>query len=332
MSDAGTIAFHPLADLFPLIEGAEFADLVADIRAHGQRVPITLIEGQAGPLILDGRNRYRACVEVGVEPRFETFTGDDAAAFVISANLKRRHLSESQRSMVSGKLANLPAHRPAGKSANLRPSLTTKDAAAMLNVSPRSVETARAVIAKGTPELIKRVEKGEVSVSAAAVIAKAPQEAQEAVAALPQEKVRTAAKVLRDDPSLGFAPSPKLLAKIEELEVAEAKAAEVKKSLPSKAEALAISKRDGIWVRANDGKSHFWSDPKDEKRTDVWMWIKPVIAPLVDPKHTPAEVVASLDQFWRHRALGMIDATLTYLNNLKAEVEASNEQSQIAAE
>jgi hypothetical protein len=48
------LKFHPLAETFPLMEGAEFSELIADIKAHGQREWILTYEG----MILDGRNRY----------------------------------------------------------------------------------------------------------------------------------------------------------------------------------------------------------------------------------------------------------------------------------
>jgi ParB-like chromosome segregation protein Spo0J len=65
MTGPGTIPFHPLAELFPLLEGEAFADLVEDIRANGL-LPTVLYEDK----ILDGRNRYRACQQAGVAPRF----------------------------------------------------------------------------------------------------------------------------------------------------------------------------------------------------------------------------------------------------------------------
>ena len=86
-------AFHPLAEIFPLIEGDDFNSLVADIKANGLIEPIVVFED----LILDGRNRYRACQAAGVEPAFRPFTGDDPSAYVISANLQRRHLNVEQR-------------------------------------------------------------------------------------------------------------------------------------------------------------------------------------------------------------------------------------------
>src|SRR5262249_45051901 len=97
---AQEIPFHPAADVFPLIPAAEFYQLVDDIKANGLQEPIVVHEGK----ILDGRNRYLASLEAGVEPTFAPFRGDDPVAFVISANLRRRHLDESQRAMVAAKL------------------------------------------------------------------------------------------------------------------------------------------------------------------------------------------------------------------------------------
>lgn len=186
------IKFHDFANLFPWIEGAAFDELKADIAANGVREPIVFLDDQ----ILDGRNRYMAARDLGVDyPRVE-YQGDDPLGYVVSLNLRRRHLSESQRGMVAAKLAKLPVganqHREA--SANLP---TQPAAAEMLSVSERTVRAARKVQEVGSPELITAVETGAVSVSAAAEVAKLPVEEQQAIVEAGPVAVKEVAKVVR---------------------------------------------------------------------------------------------------------------------------------------
>lgn len=156
---------HEIANIFPMMTPDEFVSLKADIRERGLKNPVILYEGR----ILDGRNRFKACQEVGAEIKTVDYDGDNALADVISWNLKRRHLNESMRGMVAAKMANLPAHRPEDNPANLQSS-TRAEAAKMLNISERTVNTAKKVEKNGIPELIEKVEQGAVSVSAAATV------------------------------------------------------------------------------------------------------------------------------------------------------------------
>src|SRR5262245_17601140 len=177
-----TLEFHALATLFPLLNGEDFDELVADIRKHGLREPIVMFEGK----VLDGRNRYRACIEAGVEPTFAHYQGDDPAAYVISLNLLRRHLNESQRAMVAAKLATLRRgdnqHSPIGETSQAR-------AAELLNIGKRSVERAREVREHGAPELVQAVERGKLSVSAAADIASQPIDEQREIVARGEREI-----------------------------------------------------------------------------------------------------------------------------------------------
>jgi ParB-like chromosome segregation protein Spo0J len=127
---------HRFAEIFPLIEGAAFAELSADIQTHGLREPIVIFENK----ILDGRNRYRACLAAGVEPAFTVYTGDDPISYVVSLNLRRRHLNESQRAIVAAKLATL---KLGANQHSEGPSI--EEASRLLNVGHASVERAKAV-------------------------------------------------------------------------------------------------------------------------------------------------------------------------------------------
>src|SRR5215831_5847190 len=182
------LQFHPLADIFPLVEGAEFDELVADIREHGLHEPIVVFEDK----ILDGRNRYRACEEAGVGPTFTVYQGDDPVSYVVSLNLRRRHLSESQRAMVAAKLATLKL----GDNQHSE-GLPIGRGSALLNVGERSVARAREVQEHGAPELIHAVEQGAVSVSAAADVATLPAQEQREIVACGEREILEAAKAIR---------------------------------------------------------------------------------------------------------------------------------------
>jgi ParB-like nuclease domain len=180
---------HRFAEIFPLIEGDAFAELAADIKAQGLREPIVVYENR----ILDGRNRYRACVAAGIEPIFTDYEGNDPVGFVISLNLRRRHLSESQRAIVAAKLATLRD----GQRADLVEGLPIGRASALLNVGERTVARAREVLEHGAPELKHAVEKGEVSVSAAADVATLPERDQSEIVARGEREILRAASEIR---------------------------------------------------------------------------------------------------------------------------------------
>ena len=199
------LGFHPAADLLPLLEGPEFDALVGDVRAHGLREPIVLLDGT----ILDGRNRYRACLAAGIEPRFEQWTprheGDRPLAFVLSRNLLRRHLDESQRAMVAARAANLAAGVRGDyvTAASKEAAVSQRKAAKTLNVSRSSVQRARKVIAEGTPELVEKVDRGLIPVSTASKLLVLPQAEQVKIASA--ENPLRAARGMAEEPRVNSA-------------------------------------------------------------------------------------------------------------------------------
>ena len=186
------IDVHPAANIFPMMDAVSFQQLVDDIRVNGQRESCSTWKGQ----LIDGRNRWAACQVLGIEPEVGEYEDDnlDVVAFVLSANLHRRHLTESQRGLVAVRVAEL--FKPAAKErqkATLRKGTqmpvtqnlgernnqdkhageATSQAAQALNVSRGTGENAKTVLKEGSKELIAAVERGDVSVSKAAKVAKA---------------------------------------------------------------------------------------------------------------------------------------------------------------
>jgi hypothetical protein len=95
-----TIARHPCASVFPMMGGADLAALADDIKAHGLREPITLLAVGAQRWVLDGRNRLAAAEAAGValgEQDVRIVHDVEPAAFIISKNIRRRHLNKEEQ-------------------------------------------------------------------------------------------------------------------------------------------------------------------------------------------------------------------------------------------
>jgi hypothetical protein len=186
---------HPAADIFPRMSGFEMRSLRDDIKQHGLREPLWIYEKQ----VLDGRHRLEVCEELGIKPTTREYEGKDPIGFVVSLNLKRRHLSDGQRAMVAAKLSNLAngsnqhkENTKQSKTSNIKEGgpigLPSADACKLLNVSETSVKRAKQVQKNGTHKLVEAVEKGSISVSAAAEVAKLPKDRQQK--ALKEGKVK----------------------------------------------------------------------------------------------------------------------------------------------
>jgi len=181
---------HSAAALFPLLGELELNELANDIKNNGQRFPIITWKGE----IVDGRNRWQACQIVGVEPWIEerSFADDsEAARYVVSVNIYRRHLNPSQLAMLAARLEKMFVRNPGPKppptqnqalSEEIQVNLpeiivqvpdytqARDEAAALVGVSGKSVTDAKRVIADGVPELVAAVDAGIITVSTAAQI------------------------------------------------------------------------------------------------------------------------------------------------------------------
>lgn len=195
--------FHEVADIFPMMSEIEFSGLVEDIRKNGQREPIWVHQEK----IVDGRNRYNACREIGVIPLVKEWNNKGSLVdFVMSMNFHRRQMNEAQRGSVGAKVKHIfeaDAKKRqielAGTRPNSDPSFkksqgnempmtsieaigendrSATKAAKLVNSSRSSVERAGRVIRNGVPEIIESVDRGKLSLAKAEAISKLPKEQQ----------------------------------------------------------------------------------------------------------------------------------------------------------
>ena len=168
---------HPFAALFPQLPPEELSQLVRDIKERGLLEPIILHKG----LILDGRNRYRACQIAGVKPRTEEFNPKSSKRspeeFVLSRNLRRRHLSVGQKAAIALDWSEQAAlvTEPKKVRERGRPKGTLSEAAKYIGINEQRVFEVRQ-IKDANPELYEDVKAGRRSLNAALAEISPPKE------------------------------------------------------------------------------------------------------------------------------------------------------------
>ena len=164
---------HPIATRYREMNEDEFKDLCDSIKDIGLIHPITMTEGK----ILDGVNRQRACHEVGVEPRYVEYTGDNPEAFVRGQNEARRHLTAAERALKAVKQATAKRGgqgenqhtKQSAKVSNetlAKDDVTLSEAAKAAGVSEASAKRISAAVSTlGEEKVEELVEQGESTAS-----------------------------------------------------------------------------------------------------------------------------------------------------------------------
>ena len=167
---------HPHALIFPNQTWEEFESLKQSIADQGLIDPIALYDQQ----ILDGRHRYRACLDLDIDPRYDILPLDtDTLAYVIAKNLNRRHLSESQRALIAARMVETERggdrgnQYTGGKTPIGVLPIDIDKAALLFAVGARSVDRARFILKNGSEETIARIDAGVLTLGAAEEIVRA---------------------------------------------------------------------------------------------------------------------------------------------------------------
>lgn len=320
------LKFHPVSEIFPSMPPAEFDALVADITANGLREPIHIM----GDSVIDGRHRYRACLQAGVEPQFVVVPdGTDLNALVISLNLRRRHLDESQRAMVAARLANLPL----GSNQHAQICAPSQDSAAeMLNVSRRTVQHARAVLEHGAPELATAVDSGVIAVSSAAALSRLTVDAQQAVLSRTPQEIRAIAQDVGNRIQSAGVVGQSAVRIFDE--VAQATGLDGAQQLavvqvlkdqatplptPMEAKRIASEGAKGLLVLGSDGCYHTApGDPGENARMQHWLNLREGLEPLAKLKFSANEAFASIPSYQQKNVTDWLSSAVPYLNQLNS--------------
>lgn len=180
---------HPLSAAFPAMAPDEFQELKDSIENIGVQNPITLADG----MVLDGWNRYQACMELGMAcPTVELPAETDRRDFVLAQNKARRHVTKAQLALAT---VAVYQWKPVGANQHearvdteCPPTKSNAELAEISGVHLNSVKQAKTITAQATPAVVDAVRRGELGLPKAAAIAKLPPEQQAAAIAKPVPK------------------------------------------------------------------------------------------------------------------------------------------------
>ena len=213
-----SMEIHEAANVFPMMDQDRLEELAEDIKDNGLQIEIELFEGK----IIDGRNRYKACLLAGVEPLFMEVMPPDPLKYVLSLNLQRRHLDSGQRAFVALNVEEYEAKAAKRRQSTLNGKTQLQanlpeakgqardKAAEQLAVGGRSVSDAKAV-AQASPALADLGMAGKLAPSIGAKIARAAESNEQLTKAAERiEAGEKATKVLKDIVSDNKKAAPKM--------------------------------------------------------------------------------------------------------------------------
>lgn len=184
MNSQEIVKYHPIADVWPMMQEDQLQELAADIKKNGLIQPVWLYQG----MILDGRNRWAACKIAGVDPKTKEYTGDEPTAFAVSLNDKRRHMNKGSLAAVAAELEpffaedakrrqkkageehgrgqkvgeKIPQAIPQPEKPTERNPKATEEAAKSVGVNHRYVQDAKKIRTEA-PEVFQRLKAGKMT-------------------------------------------------------------------------------------------------------------------------------------------------------------------------
>lgn len=168
---------HPLAQALPMLGEEDYGRLRESIRTHGQIESIVLM----GEMVVDGRNRLKACRELGLSPATVQYRGSvPVEDYIWAKNVARRHMTDDQKAaavmrweeyekrqakerkkLSQGRGQKGPVISPDVKGGDARDKLAER-----AGVAQNKIRQAM-LVKKHDEKLLEQVERGEVTLAGA---------------------------------------------------------------------------------------------------------------------------------------------------------------------